>query len=279
MSFQRPKGQTLLIVVLVLTIAITVALSLIGRTTTDVKMTQQLEESARAFNAAEAGIEDALTRASGITATIQSGTGEAFFTTTIQTIGGSFSVYTYPSLTKKGDVATIWLVAHNEDGTLDQTNHYCQTGGACLIDICWETTSPQTAAEIAILYKNTGTNLYNMERFAYDPDSTRTGNKFTTTDIATSGCGKASGVAKVRITLPTTNALPIMLRLRPYYSDTTFSVEGVDSRAIPSQGFEISSVGQTGSGISRKIVVKRQFDAPPSIFDYVVYSEGDITHE
>lgn len=279
MKLRTLKGQTLLIVVLVLTIAITVSLSLIGRTTTDVKMTQQLEDSARAFSAAEAGIEDALTRASGITATIQSGTGDASFTTTVQTIGGSSSVYTYPSLTKKGDVATVWLMAHNADGTLNQASHYCQTAGACLFDICWEAKTPPAAAEIAVFYRNTGTNLYDLVRFAYDPDAAHTGNNFTKTDISSTGCGKTSGVSRVRITLPTTNAIPVMVRLRPYYNDTTFSVEGVETRVIPSQGFEVSSVGQTGSGVSRKIVVKRQFDAPPSVFDYVLYSGGTIQHE
>ena len=54
------SGQVLLITLLVLSVAVTIALSLIGRGTMDANMSANLEESARAFNAAEAGIEDAL---------------------------------------------------------------------------------------------------------------------------------------------------------------------------------------------------------------------------
>lgn len=60
MMVKYPHGQVLLITVLVLSIAVTIALSLIGRSVTDVSMSRNLEESARAFSAAEAGIEETL---------------------------------------------------------------------------------------------------------------------------------------------------------------------------------------------------------------------------
>jgi len=57
-KFQR--GQAALIALLVLTVATTIGLSLIARSTTDVSITRTQEESSRAFSAAEAGIELAL---------------------------------------------------------------------------------------------------------------------------------------------------------------------------------------------------------------------------
>ena len=51
------KGQILLLVVLVMTIALTIGLSLATRTITDIRTTTEEENSQRAFSAAEAGIE------------------------------------------------------------------------------------------------------------------------------------------------------------------------------------------------------------------------------
>jgi len=283
MSIHKLKGQTLLITVLVLTIALTVALSLIRRTTSDVKTTGQLEESARAFSAAEAGIEDVLKRASGTIVTLQSGNGEATFETTFTNISGTSSVYSYQTATEKGDVATVWLVPHKADNSLDEigAGYYCETVGACTIDVCWDqpttpTPTVKPAVEMTVLHKS-GTS-YDIDRFAYDPDTTRTGNNFTKTGIGTTGCGK-TGIYKVSLTLPTTGGRPLALRLRPYYNKTTFIISPLSGRILPSQGFEVSSTGKTESGVTRKIVVKRNYDSPASIFDFVLYSNTMMMNE
>ena len=280
MNKQQYRGQTVLITVLVLTIALTVALSLMRRTTTDVQTTGQLEESARAFSAAEAGIEDILKRASGLTATIQGNSGSATFNTTYATLGGSSATYTYETSTEKGDVATVWLVPHNADNSLDEsgTDHYCKTAGSCTLTLCWEqpSTASVSAAEIGVLYKTSAG--YDIERFALDPDTTRIGNNFTRTAPVGSGCGK-TGVYSATLTLPSAGGIPLALRLRPYYNKTTFSVAPLSGRVLPSQGFEVSSTGKTESGVTRKIVVKKKFDAPSSMFDYVLYAREAINNE
>ncbi|KKT38014.1 MAG: hypothetical protein UW22_C0015G0024 [Candidatus Gottesmanbacteria bacterium GW2011_GWB1_44_11c] len=282
MSTKNYRGQTVLITVLILTIALTVALSLIRRTATDVKTTGQLEESARAFSAAEAGIEDVLKRASGTSATIQSGNGSATFATTYTTIAGSSAVYTYPNSTQKGDVATLWLVPHNADNSLDESGaeYYCKEAGACTIDLCWEqpvTPTDIPAVEIGILYKNAA-GAYDIQRLAYDPDTVRTGNNFTRAGAAGTACGK-SGVYTATLTLPAAPERPLALRLRPYYNETTFTVTPLSDRTLPPQGFEVSSTGTTDSGVTRKIVVKKNYDAPASIFDYVLYANTTIANE
>ncbi len=283
MSGMRKTGQTVLITVLVLTIALTVALSLMRRTITDIKTTGQLEESARAFSVAEAGIEDVLKRGSGSTATIQSGGETATFTTTYIPIAGSTGVFTYPTSTEKGDVATVWLVNHNDDGTLEEagTNYYCKEAAPCTIEICWEQpATPATipAIEVGTLYKTTA-GAYGLDRVAIDPDAARLGNNFTRGTAVGTGCSGKTNVYTTTVTLPTTNARPLALRLRPYYNQTVFSVAPVSGRTLSPQGFEVSSTGKTGSGITRKIVVKKKFDAPASVFDYVLYSNTTITND
>ena len=275
---KRFQGQTVLITVLVLTIALTVALSLMRRTTSDVQTTAQLEESARAFSAAEAGIEDALMRAAGTTATIQSAQGSATFDTTYATLGGSSDVYTWETSVEKGDVATVWLVPHTQDNVLDESgsDHYCKAAGSCTIDICWDqpNTASVSATEVGVLYKTGST--YATERFAFDPDTARAGNMFTRVSGLGTGCGKTN-VYKATVTLPAAPALPLALRLRPYYNQTAYAVAPVSGRTLPSQGFEVSSTGKTDSGVSRKIMVKKTYDAPASVFDFVLYATGKIT--
>jgi len=281
MRIQNPRGQTVLITVLVLTIALTVALSLIRRSTTDVQMTGQLEESARAFSAAEAGIEDVLKRAVETTMTIQSANGPATVETTYTAIAGSDAAYTYPTSTDMGDAATIWLVPHDDDGSLAEevSNDYCN-GGACTIDVCWEPQTPKKPAiEVMVLYKTGST--YDVERFTFDPAAARIGNHFTRNTTLGKYCGiTANDVYKETVTLPTTSGYrPLLLRIRPYYNKTTVTVDPPAGRTLPAQGFEVSSVGKTESGITRKIVVKKQYDAPASVFDFVLYSNTGITNE
>jgi len=271
----KKKGQILLITLLVLTVAITVALSLIGRSTTDIGITGQVEESSRAFSAAEAGIEEALQTQVGTGATpIQTQTGVTF-TTEVVNVGGS-SVYEFPVAIQQGDAGTVWLTNHNDDGTLSETEHYCKgVAGACTIDVCWKHADPVPALEIAVYYKD-GT--YKIQRGAYDPDSARRGsNLFSSVTSDVSGCGKESDVYKETIILPVTS--PLMLRIRPYYSDTTIYIEPASGRTLPSQGIEVTSVGKTDNGVTRKIVVKRQYETPASVFDFTVYSQDVITHE
>ncbi len=52
------SGQVLLITMLVMAVATTIGLALASRSTQDVNISTQVEESSRAFSAAEAGIEE-----------------------------------------------------------------------------------------------------------------------------------------------------------------------------------------------------------------------------
>ena len=54
------SGQALVLVMMVLSVALTVGLSIATRSTNEVKVTSSQEESARALEAAEAGLEKAL---------------------------------------------------------------------------------------------------------------------------------------------------------------------------------------------------------------------------
>ena len=269
------SGQVLLITLLVLSIATTIVLSLIGRTTTDVAISNQIAESSRAFSAAEAGIEEALKTGVGSGAQVLS-PGVSYSVQTFG-IGGVAGVYQFLNRTPVGSAETVWLVNHGTDGTLVETPTFTSS----FLDVCWtsETTTP--AVLVSIFYKTSG-GSYRVARGAYDPNATRAAaNKFSGV-TGTSGCG--SGTTTYRQTISFASFTPVInpasdtllaLRLQPVYSDTAFAVSA--STALPLQGSKIESVGTSGTGVTRKIIVFQSYHAPSSLFDSVIYSEGSFS--
>lgn len=275
------KGQILLITLLVLTVATTIALSLIGRATLDLSMSNQLEESTRAFDAAEAGIEEALKTGIGTDAPVTLSPGVTY-DVSVNTIGGAAGVFQMVRKTLQNNTETLWLVEHTDTGAVDETLFY----SASTIELCWsqETgTNPAAALGVTVLYKESADGSYQAARMAVDPDAATRGNNFDDTGITTTGCGIGYYGKTINFTTdfvpaitPTLDTL-LALRIKPYYADTTLAING-GTAEIPKQGNQIESVGATGTGVSRKVVVYQQYRAPLSIFDSVIYSESAFGH-
>ncbi len=273
------RGQILLITLLVLTVATTIALSLIGRATIDLSMSNQLEESTRAFDAAEAGIEQALrtgTGTGGSPVTLASG---VTYDVTVNTVGGAAGVFLMAHKTLENTTETLWLVEHDDAGLVDETAFYT----ANTIELCWnrpEQLTDAAALGVTVLYRESTDGSYQVARVAVDPDAATRGNNFDDTGITTNGCGigyygKDIDFAALGIN-PALDTL-LALRIKPYYADATIAVDGGINQ-IPKQGNQIESVGSTGTGVSRKVVVYQQYRAPLSIFDSVIYSESAFGH-
>jgi Tfp pilus assembly protein PilX len=270
------KGQTLLITLLVLTVAVTVALSLIARATTDIRLTSELEESARAFSAAEAGIEQALKTNLAGSAVVAEATNTKF-ETSITTLGGNESVYAPDKTIPVGEASTIWLVHHNPDGTLNESDP--DGYGGAFIDVCWENGTTVPAMEIAVYYFNSSVNDYFIQRSAYDPIvDRRTDSGFSNVTDPGNGCGM-TGVSMQTVPLPVgVGVTPLFLRIRPYYAGTKIFVAAMAGNTLPDQGQIISSTGTTGSGVTRKIEVQREYDTFPSDFDNVLINQNSLEH-
>lgn len=278
-DYTKQSGQVVLITLLVLTIATTVALSLMSRTTTDTTITNQIEESSRAFSAAEAGIEEALKTGEGSGGTQVLTGQEASYNVTVASIGGAASVFTFPRKVPKGTTETIWLVNHDSDGLLVETPTYT----AASIDVCWSSEVTTPAVVASVLYKESSNSTYRVAKAAFDANSTRAQtNKFSSSYVA-GGCGGSSGTDyKSTITFSSLDATInpavdtlLALRIRPVYSDSRIAIDpGV--AILPVQGKQIDSIGTTATGTNRKIVVYQQYRAPATIFDAVLYSQGSI---
>lgn len=278
MKTYRQRGQVLLITILILTVATTIALSLIGRATLDLSMSNKLEESTRAFNAAEAGIESALQ--SGLGATDVAVANGVSFSVSVNQVGGASGVYQVAHKTNQGKTETLWLVNHDDaTGLLIETPYVVQP----TLDICWS--KDQTPAlSVGILYKEGTDSTYKMARVAVDPNAGTHTNNFASPTLLSNGCGLDNyysytiNFALLGISVAGANADTLLaLRIRPEYADATIAVDA-GALGVPKQGNQIESIGTTASGVSRKVVVYQQYRAPSSIFDSVIHSQSSFGH-
>jgi Tfp pilus assembly protein PilX len=281
------SGQVVLITLLVLTIATTVALSLISRTTTDTTITNQTEESSRAFSAAEAGIEEALKTGIGTSNTPVTIANGVSYNTVVSTVGSAVGIFEFPKKTLKGMTETVWLANH--DDATGIINEATLAYTAPSIDICWSTdTTTIPALAITLLYKESSDGSYRVAKAGFDPVGARaTTNKFDS-GWTPGGCGgttqtyyrktltfSALNSLMAPQTIDPTSDLLIALRIRPLYNDAKIAIDA-GSIVLPKQGNRIESLGTTIGGTNRKVVVYQQYRSPSSVFDAAIYSQGSI---
>jgi Tfp pilus assembly protein PilX len=286
------SGQALLLVLLSMAVVLTIVLSVLSRTITDITVTTKEEEALRAFAAAEAGIERALI--------IGSNTGEfgdgASFTATISNFGQQQSEYVYPEKLLSGETAIIWFVDHDEDdGTLTCDTGECFTGSS--MKVCWgeagTTSGSDTtpAVEVSIFYAETPGN-YSAIRIARETADSynirRSTNNFSATDVGTctvSGTDfefqKTLDFASLGIPAASYNNQNGLqfAKIRILYNTDAAHTVGVDvsgsGNDLPSQGVRIESAGSAGEA-NRRIEVFQTFGELPPIFDAALFSPGGI---
>lgn len=274
------SGQVALVALLVLTIATTVGLSLISRTTTEISIATNTEDSTRAFSAAEAGIEASLVSGAASNRTIDAALGLEY-NVTVASISGTANEYIFPRSTVNGETETVWLVNHdNQNGSVIETPTYTSS----YIDVCWSDAPTQPAVLVTVLYKESSDNSYQIAKGVFDPYQARqTNDAFTYPTAVSGGCGSAATKYRQRVTFadlvatinPAVDTL-IALRIRPLFSPALLSVK--PAMALPYQGRIVQSIGKTASGVTRKVVVYQQYRSAGTIFDSAVYSEGQFSH-
>lgn len=281
---QNPQsGQVLLITLLVLSVATTIALSVIGRTTLETQSISQTEESTRAFNAAEAGIEVSLKSGLPTSNVTVSGVN---YNTQISDFGNSSGIYRMPTNTFKGETETIWLANHN-GVVLDESTQVLYPDD---IAVCMGSDSSTLPAMVVSVYFKDGL-LYKTKYGAYDPvPERRSGtfpyslaNNFTAPSATSNGCGSANMfiISNLLSTLGLNPTPPsvvlLMLRIRPVYNDATIAID-TGTATLPFQGNQIISSGNTTSGLTRKIIVNQQYRTLSSAFDGGVFSQDSFGH-
>lgn len=283
LSLQRrsQSGQTLLVVVLVMVVALTVVLSVVLRSVTTLRIATEQENSARAFSAAEAGIEQALKSGTNIsdqsintdsngnsTATIKS--------VSVQTLSGSSFLINNGNPIEKDDGTDLWLVGHKSDGSPDYTSagSWQNLSSTAYVTIYWGTSSDcsqQSSIAALEVVAITGSSASPIStRYALDGcGSRRAVNLFSAPDTSQSPytIGDKNFYFRQQIDFPT-SAKGILIRINPLYSATAIGIkgcktDGTSCNDLPSQGKVVESVG-ISSGATRKVTFFPRLHQAPS---------------
>lgn len=297
------KGQALIILLLVMSVVLVVALSIVSRSVTDIQTTTFDEESSRAFSAAEAGVEDLLnkigTQPVPTTAVTNPNLGNnSSFTATPRYITNS-TQFIYPKPLRSGESATFLFVERrSEDGTFACTGS-CFNGGS-INRLYWgspiNAVGTVPAVELSIYYDRTGAasgvaspnNFSNVvvARSTFDPSSR--GNNFgSAVNCPASGCQVGNVAFRFRTNAITFNSLGIpagcragcilfaTVKLLYNTQGDEVALEVPGGSTLPAQGILVESEGLS-QDTRRKLNVFKTFPMPPAIFEASIYSGGNI---
>lgn len=260
------SGQALLIILLIMAVILTISLAVVSRSITDLKVSRQEEESARVFSVAETGIEQAmLNPAVGLNDTING----VNYQVTCSPEGNQRSFDFGGAKFAQGAIQTLWLVGHTGEDPDPSVTPYTGSNLA----LFWgnqgqanDATAP--ALEATLYYRDGG--VFKVARYAFD---------------ATSRGGFASASYDSSRLYPfqaTINSLPggvpYALRLKLIYNVAEVALKVEGNAVFPAQGDCCDSTAvRVESGVTRKVRQCRFYKAPPGIFDYVLFSGGDIS--
>lgn len=258
-DLKSQSGQIAVIVFLIMAVLLVVGLSLASRTSQEIELAGQQEDTTRVFNAAETGVEQALSDPSNFE--LQAGetdTKQIVLPNDAQTTG-SYTITTQTDLQNEfepGETATV----------------FTNTGASGSIVISWGTAGScaNSAALVVTRYYREGSNVRAAHN-GYTPPSCWDATKFLST-----GVGTANGKYNFTYSVPSGTE---MVRITPVYTRATLTVTGSSGILLP-QEFEIRSQAQdsaSGNTEVRAIEVTRSRPAPPAILDYALYSGDTLT--
>lgn len=251
--YHPQSGQIGVVILLIMVVILTVGLSVATRTTQETFLSTQSSESARVFNAAEAGIEQALS--TDFNTLVQD---ETFGTVTdVEDTTVNYSIRRESAL--ETQLFKGVSVAVNVEGVT--------TGNGITIDWAREDCANNPASFVAAIYsENAGVTSVRYR--------------------ALGNCAKGDGFEQAT-TLPSGNPYrfrftlalqtnDVLVRLQPIYNDTHARVSG-SGWILPTQFYRIRSEASNDLGNETRIVeVNRTLPTAPSIFDYALYSGSTL---
>jgi flagellar basal body-associated protein FliL len=291
MNHKSESGQILVLVLMIVLVALTIGLSIASRTLMNMRNTAQLDQSNRAFSAAEAGIERALnmlkTNADACVDNACKATIDGVESRVeVVKAGGSTDAFGVSSLDKD---ETIQVNLKHGNGTSYQGS----------LELYWGLRgdkaagcSSTAAVVMSIVYLQSGN--YGMSKVAIDPCTTelrRTYNGFERLSAANNDPAFMSGGIRLqdgslegnyghRYTLnlaPGGGLVPAgataeLARVRVMYAGpkpVAFNPTG--GALLPAQGEQITSTAVVG-GKQRTVKVLKTASSLPAIFDYALFN-------
>lgn len=293
------KGQAILLVLLSMAVVLTIVLSIVARSVTDIAVSTKEDESLKAFSAAEAGIEKSLQTGLAANGTF----GSTLFSSTVTGATETSQEVANPVAIASGESLDFWFVGHDGNGALTCTGTTCFTGDK--FKVCWgnpgtpASSSTAPAVEVSVIYAQTPGNYSTLQiaRAGIDPNSARrTSNNFSADDGATCSIAGTSFAFSKTVTLGASGVLNIpsgsytvqnglqYMKVRILYNTdsshflgaTTLGLVSSDNNLLfPPQGITIASTGTSGDA-TRKVQVFQGFGDTPEVFDSAVYSPASL---
>ena len=272
----RERGQVLIIIILTLLVVSLVVLAVASRSVTDINISNVSDESARAFSAAEAGVEEAVEK-------IRSGSipgGSQNISLPNNPNAGTYTVsrdappqsYLFPAPIPS-DFATFQVYLSPKDGMGSSYtgNQICLLWGS-------ENTTENPSLEATVIYR-TGAGAITFTRELIPAAA-------GPCDRSIDAVQNNLGIARTfrfshLLSLSTVPPVPaenrIFLRIRLLGSPFTPHYAGVTPEGgatLPPQGYEISATGGTQGQAQRKVEVLQTDKALPAIFDFALYNHS-----
>jgi len=259
-KLKRRSGQTLIIVMVIMVISLSVGLAVSTRATSSLRRVTQTYQSAQALSFAESGLETALAVADLSTHMGDHDMGDidedGVATDCSYTVSLAGSTGNFVSFLNRDLVQQVNLVAGSGSGT-----------------VYWSADSEEDAAMVITLLYLDGTD-YKIIKYAVDPNaSRRVNNGFAVPSIGSSSYDGVTYSYGQTFATPV-GKTPVALRIRSMYNTGAISF-WVSAANLPGQGYRITSTGKKGSSI-RKAEVSVGQPAAPSMFDYVLFSGGNL---
>ncbi|OGJ21984.1 MAG: hypothetical protein A2804_02710 [Candidatus Pacebacteria bacterium RIFCSPHIGHO2_01_FULL_46_10] len=259
-KFEHQRGQVALIVLLIMTVGLTLGASLASRTVMDVSLSRQEQEGGRTFQAAESGIEDALSQDFS---TLFPG-GQTTYSNTLSLEGSDVSY----SIEKKNTLET-----RVDEGGVAQIDVTGAVNGNSITILwgkglgCSDSDKSKNAASLAIRMYNVNGGTTTARNLRYAACSYTDG--FSTTGVS----GDATNGYTVSLALQTNDTI---VNIHPLYNDAAVTVQG-GGWTLPTQYYSIQSTARNTVGNETKVIqLSRTIPANPSILDFVLYSGGTI---
>lgn len=274
-------------------VALGIGLSIVQKSLVDISTSGKVEDSSRAFSAAEAGIEKALREtASGrigsvsVDFTENNSRANVMDTGLLPCIPGAScppGVTTQPALEypplAKEEVTHVWLADYTSTSNPPPL-YYAQP----TLDVYWGNSgTDQAALELTLVYYAGG--IYQSKKWYFESSASRAATNGFTLGTCSGNHTPTGGANTYQCKTTITGLLSdmMLLRARLLYNTASqpFAVQSTATSVcssgcyLPSQARKFESTGFSGQ-TQRKVEVFQINKVVPPYFDYAIFSAGEI---
>ncbi|MCL5004077.1 MAG: hypothetical protein M1352_02285 [Patescibacteria group bacterium] len=278
------RGQTLVIILLSTSVALTVALAVSIRTISSLKQTTTSTRAQASLAAAEAGAEVALDRLKNNTCGSGANAGNCTSADDPGNVNGwiiltdSSTQYKYAVSSVGGSNSDPYLMDLAKDQT--QEVKLNNTFNNQPVRVCWWNSSAdgsETTNALEIIYAD---DAGHMAKYAYNgtapssPDGFAVAGGGATVNFPSSGASVSFSHCVTFTATTSGGSNAKLFRLKAFFSNfTAVADNSVSGKSFPAEAYQILSTGQTSDGsVVKKVRVTKSLPALPGMFDYGLFS-------